>query len=177
MEGTKEGDHVLASGVVARELEGGLHDLGAGVAEEDADLARHRGDPGQLGGSMGVDGQVEVRRAEVEQVGGLLRDDLDHPLVAMAGRVDRDAGREIEEQVAIDVLDLQPVAAHGHDGVGPGQAGRRDRLVEGDVGPRLGARQLGDDVRHRAAGARAAAVDDVGHGSLLVVPVGAAVAA
>ncbi len=111
MEGAQEGDHVLPLRVEARELESGLHDLGAGVAQEDADLARHRGDPSQGGGSVGVDGQVEVGGAEVQQVGGLLGDDLDDALVAVAGRVDRDAGGEVEEQVAVDVLDGQPVAA------------------------------------------------------------------
>ena len=123
MEGAQEGDHVLAAGVVPCQLEGGFHDLGTGVAEEDADLARHRRDAHQLGCGMGVDGQVEVGGAEVEQVGRLLCDDLDDPLVAVAGRVDRDAGGEVEEQVAVDVLDLEPVAADGHDGVGAGQAG------------------------------------------------------
>ena len=110
---------------------------------------------------MGVDRQVEVGGAEVEQVTGLAPDRADDVLVAVAGRVDRDAGREVEEEVAVDVLHHEAVAAHGHDGVGTRQAGRSDALVEGDVRAGLGTRQLGHDVGDRAG--LAAAVDELGH--------------
>ena len=140
VEGAQEGDHVLAPGVEARQLERRLDDLRTRVAQEDADLARHRRDPGQGGRGMGVDGQVEVGGAEVQQVGRLLGDDLDDPLVAVARRVDGDAGGEVEEEVAVDVLDRQAVAADRHDGVGARKAGRGDRLIEGDVLAGPGAR-------------------------------------
>ena len=84
------------------------------------------------------------------QLGGLLLD-RGHDLgVRVAGRVDRDAGGEVEEEVAVDVLDGQALAADRDDRVGARQAGRGPGLVELDVLAGLGTRQLRDDVRDRA---------------------------
>src|SRR3990170_7738619 len=66
----------------------------------------------------------------------------------MAGGVDGDAGREVEEEVAVDVLDRQALAANRHDRVRPRQARRGPGLVEFDMRPRLRAGKLRDDVRH-----------------------------
>ena len=129
------------------ELDRRLDDLGARVAEVDARAPRDRRDPGELAAHLRVDRQVEVRRAEVDQLRGLLLDRRDDLRVRVAGRVDRDAGGEVEEQVAVDVLDRQAVTADRHDRIGPRQAGRRPRLVERDVRPRLRAGELRDDVR------------------------------
>ena len=73
--------------------------------------------------SCGVDRQVEVRRAEVDHGPGLLGDRRDDVRVGVAGGRDRDAGREVEEQVAVDVLDGQALGADGNDGIGARQAG------------------------------------------------------
>ena len=43
--------------------------------------------------------------------------------VGVAGRRDRDAGSEVEEQVAVDVLDGQTLGADGNDRIGARQAG------------------------------------------------------
>ena len=59
---------------VAGELDGRLDDLGAGVAEEDPGRAVDRRDAGQLAADLGVDRQVEVGRAEVDQLGRLVLD-------------------------------------------------------------------------------------------------------
>src|SRR4029079_7871251 len=67
----------------------------------------------------------------------------------VAGRVDGDPGGEIEEEVAIDVLDDEAVAANRDDRVRTREAGRGPRLVELDVGPCFGPGRLGDDVRDR----------------------------
>jgi hypothetical protein len=40
----------------------------------------------------------------------------------MTGRGDGDAGREVEEKVAVDVLDRDPLTADGDDRIGPRQA-------------------------------------------------------
>jgi hypothetical protein len=66
--------------------------------------------------------------------------------MAVAGGDDGDAGREVEEAVAVDVLDDGPDAADGDDRVGPRQARARPRLVEGDVGSGAGAGDLGDEA-------------------------------
>jgi hypothetical protein len=58
----------------------------------------------------------------VDQLGGLLLDRGDDLGVGMAGRVDRDPGGEVEEEVAVDVLDRQAVAADGNDRIGARQA-------------------------------------------------------
>ena len=114
----EERDHVRPLGRVPGELEAGLDRLGPGVADEHAGR-RHRRDPGELGGRLRVDRQVEVAGAEVLELGGLALDRGDDVGVAVAGRVDGDAGGEVEEHVAVDVLDRAAEAAHGDDRVGP----------------------------------------------------------
>ena len=90
----------------------------------------------------------------MDQVGGLLPD-RGHDLgMAVAGRVDRDPGREVEEQVAVDVLDDEALAADRHDRIGPRQAGRGPRLIVGDVRLGLRAGELGHEVGHRPGPAR-----------------------
>ena len=84
------------------------------------------------------------------ELGRLALDRGDDVGVAVAGRVDGDAGGEVEEHVAVDVLDRAAEAAHGDDRVGPREARARPRVVELDVRPGLGAGELGDDVRDGA---------------------------
>jgi hypothetical protein len=71
---------------------------------------------------LGVDRQVEVARREVQQLGRLLLDRGDDAGMGVAGRVDRDAGREVEEEVAVDVLDREAVAPDGDERIGARQA-------------------------------------------------------
>ena len=54
---------------------------------------------------------------------GLLGDRRDDVRVGVAGGGDRDAGSEVEEQVAVDVLDGQALGADGNDRIGARQAG------------------------------------------------------
>ena len=108
MERAEERDDVRAARDVPRELHRRLDDLGAGVAEvRPRATALDRRDLRQPAADLGVDRQVEVAGAEVDQLLGLALDRLDDLGVAVAGRVDRDAGREVEEQVAVGVLDDQ----------------------------------------------------------------------
>ena len=113
MERAEEGDDVRPLRREAGQLDRRLDDLRPGVAEVDAQPSRDRRDPGELPADLGIDRQVEVRGAEVDELGRLLLD-RGHDLgMGMAGRGDRDPGREIEEQVAVDVLDGQALAADG----------------------------------------------------------------
>ena len=57
-----------------------------------------------------VDRRVEVARAVVDELAGLGRDRVDDRGMAVAGRRDRDARVEVEEAVAVDVLDHEPDA-------------------------------------------------------------------
>ena len=84
----------------------------------------------------------------MDELRGLLLDRGHDLRVRVAGRGHRDAGREIEEEVAVDVLDRQAVAADRDDRVGAGQARGGPFLIERDVRAGLRARQLRDDVRN-----------------------------
>ena len=171
VEGAEEGDDVRPMGRVAGQLDRGLDDLGPGVAEVDPLRAVDRRDARQPLAGLGIDRQVEVRRAEVDQLGRLLLDRRDDLGMAVPGRVDGDARREVEEQVAVDVLDGQPVAADRHDRVGPGQARRRPLLVVGHVRARLRTGDLGHQVRDGAGTGETRR--SLGHGTPLDAVAGA----
>ena len=125
VERAEEGDDVRPLRRVPSELDGRLDRLGARVAEVGAGRAVDRGDLGQSLADFGVDRQIEVGRREMDQLGRLLLDRRDDLRVGVAGRVDGDAGGEVEEEVAVDVLDGQAIATDGHDRVGARQARRR----------------------------------------------------
>ena len=152
MKPAEESNDVRAPGVVAGELHRGLDRLRAGVAEVRPELARHRRDPRDRGRGLGVDRQVEVRGRVVDELGRLLLDRADDAGMAVARGVDRDARREVEEQVPVDVLDGHAQPADRHDRVGAREAGRGPRLVELDVRASLRAGDLRDQVRQRPIG-------------------------
>ena len=58
----------------------------------------------------------------MDHLAGLLRDGCDDVRMCVPRGIDGDAGGEVEEQVAVDVLDRQPLGTDRHDGVGAGQA-------------------------------------------------------
>ena len=147
VERAEERDDVRAMGRVAGELDGGFDHLGAGVAEVGAGATLDRGELGEPAADLGVDRQVEVAGTEVDQLGGLLLDRGHDLRVRVARGVDRDAGGEVQEEVAVDVLDRQAVAPDRHDRVGTREARRRPGLIERDVGASLRPGQLRDDVR------------------------------
>ncbi len=104
VEAAEEGDDLVAPGSVARQLDSPLHRLRARVAEGDA--ARHVAgrDLIQLFGQRGEFFVVEIRPRHVDQAGGLLLNGFHHPRMAVPGGHYGDAGREIEEAVAIHVF-------------------------------------------------------------------------
>ena len=83
----------------------------------------------------------------MDELGRLLLDGRDHLWMRVTSRIDRDAGGEIEEEVAVDVLDRQALATNRDDRVGTGQAGRRPRLVERNVRASLWPGKFRDDMR------------------------------
>ena len=107
----EERDHVLPARVIAGQLERRLDRLGPAIGEEDplGDAARR--DLGELLRQVDLRRVVEIGARHVQQLGRLLLNGRDDPRMAMAGRADGDAGREIEKQIAVDVLDDRPVAA------------------------------------------------------------------
>ena len=95
----------------------------------------------------------------MDQLARLAFDGLGYRWVPITCRGHGDAGREIEEQIAVDVLDRGTVAANRDDGVGARQTGRRMAVVERDVpaGQRPG--QRGANVWSCSSGA----LSDLGH--------------
>ena len=75
---------------------------------------------------------VEVGAGHVDEFGGLVLDRLDYFGMTVAGRVDGDAGGEVEELVAVDVGDADAAAGFGHHGVAAGVAGGDEAVVGGD---------------------------------------------
>ena len=74
-----------------------------------APLARR--DLGELLRQVDLRRVVEIGPRHVQQLGRLVLDGGDDLRMAVAGRADGDAGGEVEEQVAVDVLDDRPAAA------------------------------------------------------------------
>ncbi len=116
-----------------------LDRLGPGVRQERANGPRHRRDLVQPLGDLGVDRQEEVARGVVDQLRRLFLDRLDHPRVAVSGRCDRDAGVDVEEEVAVDVLDGAAAPAGRHERIRPRERRAGDGLVGLDHRPRVGA--------------------------------------
>ena len=137
VERPEEGDHVRPAGVVAGELERGLDRLGAGVGEEHPGVG-HRGERGQALADVGVDREVEVGRAVVQDVVDLGVDRRVDGRVGVAGGGDGDAGVEVEEAVAVDVLDHAAPGPLDDERVHAGQRRAGDGLVARDDrrGPR-----------------------------------------
>ncbi len=131
---------------VARQLEGTLHGLGSGLAEEAHRGLGHRCERGDPLAEAHL-ALVPVVRADVEELVGGLLDLCDHVRVAVARRADGDPGREVEEAVAVDVPDFDPAAVRHHERVVARVRGRDDTGVALDDRARLGSRQLGADVR------------------------------
>ena len=83
MERAVKRDHRGAPGRVARQLDGRLDGLGAGVGQEDALLGLARGEPAQPFAERGHALEIEVRAADVEEaIGRVLHrgDDLGMPV-------------------------------------------------------------------------------------------------
>ena len=150
VERAEEGDEVLAARGVAGQLHGDLDGLRARVRQERPIRAARRGDAVQLAADLGVDRQVEVGRGKMEELLGLALDRAHDLRMGVAGGCDRDAGGEVEEQVPVDVLEDEPIAARGHDVIGARKAGRRVTRVHRDDRTPLGAGDLGHEIGNGA---------------------------
>ena len=79
----------------------------------------------------------------------LLHDRVHHARVAVAGGVHGDASAEVEEDVAVLVLDAHPETAHRGKRIGTRQASGDNRLIGGYLGECLRTWHLRDQVRQR----------------------------
>ena len=89
----------------AGELECAFDRLGSAVRKEDFLRSRAGRDLGEPFRQVDLRAIVEVRAAHVEQRVGLVLDGRDDLGMAVSGGVDRDPGREVEEQVAVHIFD------------------------------------------------------------------------
>ena len=149
VEAALEGDDPRSPGVEAGQLDRALHGLGSRVGEEHAGRLAERRDARQLLAEFHVARLVEVSGRDVDQPLGLLLDRRHHRRVAVTGGDDRDARREVEEPIAVDVDDHVAGAGFGDQRVGPRQGGADGCVVSRDEGSGSRAGKLGDDVRRR----------------------------
>ncbi len=147
VESAQERDEGMPTAGLAGELERGLHRFRTAVAQVDPLGAADGRDPGDGLTRLRVDGWIEVRGAVVHQLVGLRLDGIDDRRMRVTGGVDRDAGAEVDEEVAVDVLHRGTVAADRHEGIDARQAWRRPPVVILHV--RAGARSghLGHEAR------------------------------
>ena len=146
VEGAVERDHVLALGVVARQLERGFHRFGAGVAVVDPVRAFHGRDFREPFGERDHALVIKIGARHVDEFRRLLLNGGDHLRMAVAGGDHCNAGGKIEELIAVDVFDDEAAAALGHQRIRTGVRGREILGVAFEHALRIGAGQLGLDV-------------------------------
>ena len=109
--------------------------------------ARSIGGPGgEAVGDVGVGGQVEVARAVVQHLVDLGVDGGVDVGVGVPGGDHGDAGVEVQEAVAVDVLEHAAPAPPHHERVHPRQRRAGDGLVASDDRRRRRARQVGEEA-------------------------------
>ena len=74
----------------------------------------------------------------------LLHDRINNARVAVTGGVHGNAGAEVEEDVAVLILNAHAEPAHGGKWISARQASGNDRLIGGYLGECLWTRHLGD---------------------------------
>ena len=131
---------------VARQLERALHRLGAALADEAHHRLAHRLDA-RACARPAAPVLVPVVAGDVQELVGRLLDRLHHLRVRMPGGAHGDAGREVEEAVAVHVPDLGAAAVRHHERIVARIRGRDDVGVARKQRAGLGAGKFGLDVR------------------------------
>ena len=104
MEGAEEGDDLLPSGVVTGQFECRFDRLGSRICEEDP-LGRIAGrNFSQLHREVCLGRIIEIGARHVHQLFGLMLNGRHDTRMAVPGRTDGNARREIEKQIPVDVL-------------------------------------------------------------------------
>ena len=152
VESAKKSDEPRAPGYVARELERGLHRLGAGLAEKAHDRLAHWRQGGDLFAKRDLRFVPIIRRDVQKPIRGAF-DCGDNFRVSVAGRTHGDARGEIQEAIAIDIPDFRTAAVRHDEWIIARIRRRDDCRVAFDQRARFRTRQLGSDTRlanHRA---------------------------
>ena len=129
MECAEEGDDLLALGVITGDFQGAFNGFCAGIAIVKAVRPGHWSNRRKPFGKGDQAFVIKIGAGNVDQLGSLLLDRRNNFRMAMAGRGDRDSGREIEEFVAVDVFDAKSAAAFGDHGIRTRVAGRHQAVV------------------------------------------------
>jgi hypothetical protein len=141
-----KGDELVATGVVASQFHRGFVGFGARITEIHFVRALARRDCSQFFCQLDHVFVVEVRAGHVDQALGLLLDRLYHPGMAMAGRCNGDSGVEIEETVAVYVLDHRAFSARRHQWITACIRGRKYFAIAPDQLCGAGAGQSGNNL-------------------------------
>src|SRR5438067_154234 len=131
MKAVKESDEAIAPGVIARQLQCRFHGFRAGIAEIDSLGEIAGSDGGKLFSHFGQQRVIEVRARHVDQHLRLALDGAYHFRMTVAGGNDCNTGAEIEESVAVYILDQHTLAAFRYQGVIAKVRRRDELLVEG----------------------------------------------
>ena len=115
MEGALERDHRRTLRVEARELDGVLDRLGAGVEEGGLGGAAERRERQQPLGELDVRLVRDDREVRVDEAGHLLGRGLEDARMRVAHVQATDAAREVDEDVAVDVGERGAAAFLRHD--------------------------------------------------------------
>lgn len=129
VERSQKGDDVAAAGVPAGQLQSRFQRFRPAIGEEDL-LRRRAGSDGRQPFRQGdLRLVVEIGAGHVQKLVGLVLDGGGDVGMTMAGGGDGDAGREVEEQIAVHVLDHRPAAPGHHQRIAPGVGRRHDPLI------------------------------------------------
>ena len=129
MKATEERDDALAARLVTRQLDDGLVGFRSRVAEVNAMMiAAHGAELAETLGEARLHAVEKVRARHVHELAGLFANGRHHLRMTMPGGADGDAGRHVEELVAVGIVDPTAFAAFGDQRV-VARIGRRDELV------------------------------------------------
>ena len=121
----------MAPRIVARHLHCRLDRFGSGIAKIDALGKVARGDRRQLLRELGEKRIIEVRPGHMNERPGLTLDGAHHVRVAVTGGDHGDAGAEIEEGIAINILNEGPLPPIRHEWIIAKIGGRNKLLIQG----------------------------------------------
>ena len=141
VEGPQEREEARAPRHIPRQLDRALHRFRSGLTEEGHRRPVHRRKPRQPLAQR-AHALMPVVAGDVNEIAGRVAYGLHHLGVRMAGRTDRNAGREIEKAIAVDVPDFRASAVRHRKRIGPRVGGRRDLRVARDQGARLRSGEL-----------------------------------
>src|ERR1035441_6233949 len=145
MKAAEETDDVLTSGVVAGELQRTLHCFRARVTIVNAVGTGHGSDRRESFRKRRHLLVIKVGAGHVNEPGALVLNGLYHFGMTVAGGVDRNAGREVQERVAVYIFDPGASTALHGQGIAAGIAGRDKTLIFRNHLPGQWTRKSGDE--------------------------------